>query len=940
MFNRYIIKTLNKGDKQMKEYNINEVDVNEPNIINLEQEVNEYVYKKIPDLKVDEPQAYQAETLEDIKFLQNYTKVELASSFNSTSYTKPTYPQIAELKALLTEENKTIQNQDIADFLETFDRFYEKAAALPENVDDKTADDFFNGPNGYRAFVIGLKRVLKVDDISGKATQLTEEVIENFETMLMSSMNTYEHGGFMCNKYIALNSGEFNMAEGEDLLEGISKATAGYHWFKTVHRKQKLSDPSVKDEAFSLDRINSVARKMYSRKEFKDTYLIKQDGKKVWNLELIKDTVNKKSEWKVNNKLENRDREKTRESLKKTELEKRIQAAQKKALEEKMALEENNNHKEYNNINAVSASKPANSKKADNSISPEEKDLSEDDFFNALFKQFIDDHANEPKKKKKLKEEKPLYKADNQNANDVRSNVNAEEKVIAKYTYAAKDITSSEDKGLVSGTAIMDTFSTLSQELKNYIKLFRNAQVNKEANDEKSTTIEGPNDYRSILKDMYNLVTLIDNNNINGVTLGTLGDKLVALTNKVRKYEAKHKPNFRGHRTAESAERYRLMEDFADRGDVYKRTLNTLSKEAYKNARENNIELNIRSCSIPNFREKLSKSFPVKNPETLSKNAKLTAEFMLLSAERNMYKERILSGLASDFNYDVRKYYNEMEPRSSRSYDNGIFNTKNDLLNKMIAGSYEIAEASVVRRELRKLVTEDVSINELKESSKRIKDKSLKEEIIRINNSRGYHIDMDTARIVGIKDKVGISERLVSGLEYNRKGMEKISNAFNTMTIKEINGKYGYLKRYKHISNNLIYNIAVANVLKKPENTKILLQFMSPNSGYNDDEAAESAKRAVKKDVFNFLKKNGIINKIKAEKGLGSDEKLSISALPTLMKYINDPKFEKSFTKMLDKSTERQMEKYQERIRENAREFARKKAEARKDAKKYAKLNI
>ena len=94
------------------------------------------------------------------------------------------------------------------------------------------ANDFFRGDGGFKDIMLKLKKVQKKGVLPEESLNNCAVVQESMEEELKEAMVSYARGAHNCSKYIALNSGEFNMAEGDDCIDGMAKAVAGYEWMK------------------------------------------------------------------------------------------------------------------------------------------------------------------------------------------------------------------------------------------------------------------------------------------------------------------------------------------------------------------------------------------------------------------------------------------------------------------------------------------------------------------------------------------------------------------------------------------------------------------------------------------------------------------------------------------------------------------------------------
>ena len=129
------------------------------------------------------------------------------------------------------------------------------------------------------------------------------------------------------------------------------------------------------------------------------------------------------------------------------------------------------------------------------------------------------------------------------------------------------------------GKAINNFDEVLGKYESEFLKAQKNQNANKDANSPK----EGPDDYLKILNTIKKLREDYKNRETNGLKMDDYTKQFDELLKLAVKYEADHRPVFRGHRSKESAQRYKIMQDLIEEG----RTMGSVFTAEIRNIRKN-----------------------------------------------------------------------------------------------------------------------------------------------------------------------------------------------------------------------------------------------------------------------------------------------------------------------------------------------------------------
>jgi hypothetical protein len=905
-----------------------------------EKVVEEAEVKKEKPVYIPDPK--YVEIAQKVDEMQGAARVRLVNVMNSavnqnTNFNKALKIYTDAIRQYVSES----QDPEAMELLNTLDDFNEKTAniadmdkaTLGEDVDQKTADDYFYSKNGFRDTFLAIKRFKANHKSPLDLVSKSEAICEGFDIQIGKSFGqalkrNEEFDNTVC--YIAKNSGDFNIAEGEELLEGVANVSAAYQ----LIRKQEHHQVNVTSNFEHVaDIFGAEARKIRKNQTFKK-YFTDSNTKKL-NINIIEQTVKNRNEWETSEAIR---LETIAKRKKKEEERKKLEEEQKKLREEQEKNQPEENKDNNNNQKAVEEE----NRKIKEEIAKEFEvmskedvqkviDSDEDDFFESFdpVEPVIDVNV---KRGLSEKERKAAEKA-------------KEWEIRSKIEEAKAPDFDAKEQAVMYGNALVHTLDNISSELKAFKKEFLNAQVDKTANSGEGAAKEGPDDYQKILKNIDTLIADIDNKQGN-VTLGGITGQIETLFKNVNTYRKDHRPRIRGHRSAESAERYEIMNRLSDKGFAYRDTLNSLAKDIIKAEKEaGDKNPTIKDKFMPDLQVGLSIKYNITDAEKLhgihdrgNELADELADYRMFMNERDKYIKRILRAYSKNEPFfDVEGYYNSIEEVDTENDLRSAFEEPKPIINQKHASLSDLAKAGVIMRDLKDLKTKGTTISELKALLKKVEKREYEKEIDSLFKGNGYRIDMEIASITGIEDKLDLSERLVRGMERKTKGMAGIADDFNTLSAKELQNKY--LKSYGHcgISENLAYNIATAKVLGKPENAHILYQYCSITNYYNEDKLEEGAKKRIKRDVIEYVKKSGIVEQMRKE------GKSSLDHVPEFNERLNDPQFLSGLVKVLDKSTKREMERCLPVIRENAEEYAMQannpKAYDEMIAKRQAKFN-
>lgn len=882
----------------------------------VKQEIKQEVKQKVKQEKLYDVDPEFVEALANAEKIQETAKKdiarEVANHFNKNdNFIKA----LRQYRDSLEEYTKQNDDPDTKALLETVDGFIMKSAKIadiaskmqnPEVDDDeieitlKEADDFFKGKNGYRETMLAIKRYKENHNSPLDLISKSEEMVDALNLQITRVYNNIRNNDVdvrTVDAYIAKNSGDFNIAEGEELLVGVSKVCYAYNMVK----KGRILDYDQRSFMDAEPLIDEKAESIRKNKIFKDHY--KED------IGLIENDVKNHNEWLVEEKIIEANilrNKKAKEEEEKREAEEARKAEEAK---EKAAKEETEKEK------------------IKEEIEKEFEVLSKDDVIKLISdvdlyeEDFIGDdlQAVEPKyalDEKRGVSPKAILAAERSQEATIVENY---EKAIAKSYPSAGNYGEDQQKAYLMAHTLVRDFENLSAMLKEFKKEFLEAQVDKTANSKPGAATEGPSDYRKILKNIDALTAAIDNKAPGKYTMGEISEAVNKFFHGVKQYEKDHKPKFRGHRTAESAKRYDIMQRLSDAGSNHINCIRSTAKET-KAALDKGVGagyVQLSKTKMADLEVGLALDLMIKDTKPYVEGSKTIADYMLYKGERQTYIDRILKQMKKIApSYDVDGYYNSLEDVSSEESLRSAFEEQKPILsnNGKYANLYDLSKAGILMRDIQKLKTDNFTISQLKALEEKYKTGEAEKEISRLSDSDGFRIDMETASITGITDKLDVAFRLAKGLEESTKGFAGVAGDFKIMSANEL--KESYLQSYKRINYNLAYNIALSEIFGRPENSIILNRMKAIDNYYNADRMKEYSKNLIKRDVFDYIKKSGIVD------DMVSSGKGKLDNVPELVEKLNDPEFLKGLTKVLDKSSTRELDRCRPIIRKGAEEFA------------------
>ncbi|MCR4687409.1 MAG: hypothetical protein K5659_07550, partial [Lachnospiraceae bacterium] len=198
------------------------------------------------------------------------------------------------------------KDPEAVELLNTLDGFNEKTAKIAdlegfgldfgESIDQKTADDYFYSKNGFRDTFLAIKRFKANHKSPLDLVSKSEAMCDGFDAEITASFEQAKEGKIELDHtvcYIAQHSGDFNIAEGEELLEGISKVCTAYQYI-SKGESYNFNVNRGYDTALLTYNGNNRIRK---NKAFKKYFTLKGTDK--LDVNLLQETVKNGNEWEA-----------------------------------------------------------------------------------------------------------------------------------------------------------------------------------------------------------------------------------------------------------------------------------------------------------------------------------------------------------------------------------------------------------------------------------------------------------------------------------------------------------------------------------------------------------------------------------------------------------------------------------------------------------------
>ena len=245
------------------------------------------------------------------------------------------------------------------------------------------------------------------------------------------------------------------------------------------------------------------------------------------------------------------------------------------------------------------------------------------------------------------------------------------------HLHGVFDNQSPESKLIINGYAMEvgfnelhnDMSETMSQLLENSGKVQGVVRGNTMGRSSVADDIDGPDDFKEIVKAMDEYSDLYNKREINGVTLEQLGRKYDNLMNMTQKYLKDHKPRIRGHRSAQSEANYKTLQRFLEKGKIGVNTINTLGREINASikkdmANESGEGISLKDMKLSELGSTLINRFSP-GSEEFTKNyidiAKVKMGNQRTHEEINLNKRRVLNNLKAaskgDNSVDFEGYF-------------------------------------------------------------------------------------------------------------------------------------------------------------------------------------------------------------------------------------------------------------------------------------------
>ncbi len=268
----------------------------------IENNIEEKIKAKVTT-KVDSPVPYLEGVEEDIRILQTKAKNNLLVTISNHIKARDQFGQsLIDLSDKLKTVNQKLANPKVDEYIKSLDNFIGMAKVFDGGeVSDAMGNNFFNGKDGVRDIVIGLKNITDEDGVYDEIGDEYKEIIELFDGVIWQSMNAYEKNEYLSTKYVAANYGDFNLGVDDGLADGISKVAVAYSWMKS-NARVKVGAPD-NETGFNIAEMDKKAKQFRKKneiflKEYKDNNLGNLDVDK------LKETVDNRSEWKILNLMQ------------------------------------------------------------------------------------------------------------------------------------------------------------------------------------------------------------------------------------------------------------------------------------------------------------------------------------------------------------------------------------------------------------------------------------------------------------------------------------------------------------------------------------------------------------------------------------------------------------------------------------------------------------
>ena len=921
------------------------------------KEVDEAQVKEVNNKKALLPDEKFLEMTQNVEEIQKQAKNVLVNNILK-EFSNEKSPFAMALRAYRDEIYQYAEKEnkpEVVALYEKVDKFIYRCVGLVDKKREKKdftqedADILFGGENGLRDTMLAIKRFKKNNAYPLELVSKSDEMIEGLSNMMKRCFfqvaSNYEFTN--SNVMIAANSGDFNIAEGEELLEGISVVSAIYQ----LTKKDGLDKIDNKGYYMGLDLIESPAEKVLKKKAFKSYFQVdeepkkddakKDDAKKAKKFDIykIEQTVKNHNEWEAIESATQIEREERAKKKQEEERKRQEEEAARKAQEEEAAKNKENDVVNINAVDEPNAGEIKEEKKEEKKSLIDEFEVVSKDKITAEDTDTLEDFFQ------RYAPAKPKYKSNQKRGiseREILANERAKERTIRDnasdaYKPEGKLEYNPQEKAVLAGYALVSVFDRINNDLKGLKKNLLNVIDAKNA--------DGMDDYKAVIAAIDQVNKDIDRK-ADATTLEVAANDVSAAFNLINKYVKKHAPKVRGHRSEQTKEVYELMKQFGPKTVEYKNSINTLSAEANKaliegekdwiKQQEDSIEEakyrgettftfpqytakrvgngnKLKNLSFADISSKLYSDYEISDNTEFLGGAKAIVEDSILTSQKKYYIDRIYKYFKdTEPLYDVEGFYNSMEETDTyNSLTSG--DDEKPLIDPKYASLADLAKTGVMMRELRKLKTRSTTLSELKALDEKLSQGGFEKEYTQLYESEGFRVDMESASKSGIKDKHVLAERFAYGLERNRKKAAAIFNEFENLSVDEL--KEQYMHGYKEINSNLVYNIACSAALGKPENSKVLYQYVALNNTYYGENNSIAASKRIKAEAFKYFDKIGILGDLRDK------NKTRLENVPELVEKIKDPEVLKGFVKVIDKATKKELEIAKPYIYKNAEDF-------------------